>query len=456
MTGRGASDGVYGPELMMRAPRKRAAWRAAFGVAASGMLAVGLAACAAPVADDPGPGFGPAGRDIPLTADTTLVSGLVPRSTTLDALLRGHGVADDAVLSVVNAARDVFDPRRLRALQPFSIERTLEGTIRFFQYEIDGDRFLRITPSRTGSAALTAAVVPIPKTLERATAAGRIDRQTPSLFQSMTGAGEGAELAVALADVFSGEIDFNADLQSGDAYAVAFDKYTREGGASSYGDISAAEFRNDGRVLRAIRFTVPGGKPAYYDEQGRSLRRFFLRSPLKFEPRITSRFSASRRHPVLHTARAHRGVDYGAPTGAPVVAAASGVVMAATYDGTNGRMVRVRHATGYESYYLHLSAFGRGIRSGVRVEQGQTIGLVGATGLATGPHLHYGLTRNGVFVNPLRAHLNQPPGEPIPPAAMAAFTEERDQALARLADLAAGGPPDTDARVAPLVALGGD
>jgi len=130
--------------------------------------------------------------------------------------------------------------------------------------------------------------------------------------------------------------------------------------------------------------------------------------------------------------------------------------VAATYDGTNGRMVRVRHATGYESYYLHLSAFGRGIRSGVRVEQGQTIGLVGATGLATGPHLHYGLTRNGVFVNPLREHLNQPPGEPIPPAAMAAFTEERDQALARLTGLAAAGPRDTDARVAPLVALGGD
>ena len=125
------------------------------GMAASGVLAAGLAACAAPVADDPGPGFGPAGRDIPLTADTTLVSGLVPRSTTLDALLRGHGVADEAALGVVNAAREVFDPRRLRALQPFSLERTLEGTIRFFQYEIDDDRFLRITPSRTGSAALT-------------------------------------------------------------------------------------------------------------------------------------------------------------------------------------------------------------------------------------------------------------------------------------------------------------
>jgi len=371
-------------------------------------------------------------RDIVLAPDTTLISGLVPRSTTLDTLLRGHGVADDAAMGVVSAARQVFDPRRLRAFQPFSIERTVEGALRFFQYEIDDDRFLRVTPSPSGSGVLAATVVPIPKTLEHANAAGRIDADTPSLFQSVAEAGEGAELAVSLAQIFSGEIDFNSDLQPGDGYALAFDKYTREGGQSSYGDISAAEFRNDGRVLRAVRFTVPGGKPGYYDERGRSLRRFFLRSPLKFEPRITSRFSSSRMHPVLHTARAHRGVDYAAPTGAPVVAAASGVVTSATYDGANGRMVRVRHASGYESFYLHLSAFGTGIRAGARVEQGQTVGLVGATGLATGPHLHYGLTRNGAFVNPLREHMNQPPGDPVPASALAAFMAERDHALAQL------------------------
>jgi murein DD-endopeptidase MepM/ murein hydrolase activator NlpD len=371
-------------------------------------------------------------RDIALIPDTTFVSGLVPRSTTLETLLRGHGVADDAAVTVVAAAQQVFDLRRLRALQPFSIERTLEGTLRFFEYEIDGNRFLRIGPSEAGAATLSAEVVPIPKTLERAATAGRIDDETPSLFQSVDASGEGAELAVALAGIFSGEIDFNSDLQPGDAYALAFDKYTREGRPSTYGDITAAEFRNDGRLLRAIRFTVPGGRPAYYDEKGHSLNRFFLRSPLKFEPRVTSRFSTSRRHPVLHTARAHRGVDYAAPTGAPVVAAAAGTVIAATFDRTNGRMVRVRHASGYESYYLHLSAFGSGIRAGGRVDQGQTVGLVGATGLATGPHLHYGLTRNGVFVNPLREHLNQPPGEPVPAIAMAAFNAERDRAVAQL------------------------
>lgn len=175
-----------------------------------------------------------------------------------------------------------------------------------------------------------------------------------------------------------------------------------------------------------------GGRPDYYDEQGRSLRRFFLRSPLKFEPRITSRFSLRRRHPVLHTTRAHRGVDYAASTGDAVVAVASGTVVWSTYDSVNGRMVRLRHASGYESYYLHLSAFAPGIGAGARVSQGDVIGRVGATGLATGPHLHYALKKHGVFVDPLAEHRRMPPGDPVPAPAMAAFRAERDRLLAPL------------------------
>jgi len=264
------------------------------------------------------------------------------------------------------------------------------------------------------------------------TASGNIDDATPSLFQSMAAAGQGADLAIAMAEVFAGEIDFNSDLQPGDRYSVTFERFTREGRPASYGVISAARFENDGRVLHAIRFTVPGGKPGYYDEHGRSLRRFFLRSPLKFVPQVTSGFSARRMHPVLHTARAHRGVDYAAPPGAPVVAVASGRVVSATFDNANGRMVRVRHPSGYESFYLHLSAFAPGIKAGRSIGQGEMIGRVGSTGLATGPHLHYGLQKNGVFVNPLREHRNLPPGEPVPASSMAAFHSERDRALAAL------------------------
>lgn len=376
-------------------------------------------------------------RDVALVGDTTRIKGRIPQRTTLDTLLRGHGVADDAAVGVVHAAARVFDPRRLRSLQPFSLEKTLEGALRLFEYEVDANTFLRVRPADPGGAAWTAELVPIPRTLEHAVTAGRIDRDTPSLFQAMDAAGEADQLAVDLAGIFAGEVDFNSELQPGDGFALAFERLTREGGSTTYGDITAAEFRNDGRVLRAIRFAPPGGRPGYYDEAGRSLRRFFLRSPLKFEPRVTSRYSSSRRHPVLHTARAHRGIDYAAPVGAPVIAAAGGAVVSVTHDGTNGRMVRLRHASGYETRYLHLSAFAAGLRAGARVEQGDTIGFVGSSGLATGPHLHYALTKNGAFVNPLGEQRSLPPEEPLPASALSLFAVVRDEALSRLSHASA-------------------
>ena len=368
-------------------------------------------------------------RDIALAPDTTEIRGLVPRNTTLDGMLRAHGLGTDAVQRLIAASRSVFDPRRLRSTQPFSLVRTLEGAFRRFEYEIDGDRFLRVVD---GGGVVHAEVLPIPKTLEHETASGTIGGDTPSLFQAIEAAGERPELAIALAEIFAGEIDFNTELQPDDEFSVAFERFHREGRPDAYGVITAAEFRNDGRVLRAIRFTPPGGKADYFDEQGRSLRRFFLRSPLKFEPRITSGFSARRMHPVLHTARAHRGVDYAAPTGAPVVAVAAGTVLSTTFDNANGRMVRLRHASGYESNYLHLSAFAPGVRAGVHVSQGELIGRVGATGLATGPHLHYALKKQGAFVNPLREHRNLPPGDPVPAAALDAFHAIRDRGFEQL------------------------
>jgi len=379
--------------------------------------------------------------DIVLTADTTLVRSAVAPNTTLDEMLREHGLAATVVQTVVTTARAVFDPRRLRSAQPFLLERTLEGGLRHFEYEIDADSYLRVMPVAMGAEELRAEVLPIPKTLEHAAAAGTIDDATPSLFEAMEGTGEKAELAMALAQIFAGEIDFNTEVQPGDRFALAFERFVREDRPPTYGAISAAEFQNDGRLIRAVRFTPPGGRSGYFDAQGRSLRRFFLRSPLRFEPRVTSRFSLRRLHPILHATRAHRGVDYGAPTGAPVVAVATGTVVSATYDDANGRMVRLRHPSGYESYYLHLSAFAPAVRRGARVDQGETIGRVGATGLATGPHLHYGLQKNGRWVDPLREHRNMPPGDPVPAAAMEAFRLVRDEALGQLDAATTAGTP---------------
>jgi murein DD-endopeptidase MepM/ murein hydrolase activator NlpD len=377
--------------------------------------------------------------DIRLTADSTRIQGVVPRNTTLDALLRAQGVATGAVQQLISAARPVFDPRRLRSAQPFSVVRTLDGALRLFEYEIDSDNVLRISADVLSPGALRAEIVPIPKTLEHGVVSGTIGGETPSLYQAMDAAGERPELTIAMAEIFAGEIDFNTELQPDDRFAVAFERYVRDGRPNSYGAISAAEFVNEGRVLRAIRFTPPGGKADYFDEQGRSLRRFFLRSPLKFEPRITSRFNPRRRHPVLKTIRAHRGVDYAAPTGAPVVAIAAGTVLSVTTDRVNGRMVKIRHGSGYETNYLHLSAFAAGMRAGRHVSQGELIGRVGSTGLATGPHLHYALKKNGVFVDPVREHRNLPPGDPVPASALEAFYAVRDRALQDLASVSA--PP---------------
>jgi murein DD-endopeptidase MepM/ murein hydrolase activator NlpD len=247
----------------------------------------------------------------------------------------------------------------------------------------------------------------------------------------MEEAGEGADLSLELAGIFEGEIDFNSDVQVGDTFALAFERVYREGEFSAYGAVLAAEFSNGGRVLRAIRYTVPGGKPAYFDEQGRSVKRLFLKSPLKFGAPVSSRYSKARMHPILRIVRPHLGVDYRAPTGSPVVAVANGVVVSAGWSGDSGRLIRLRHPGGYETLYMHLSSIA--VRAGQRVAQGDVIGKVGMTGLATGPHLDYRIRRNGVYVNPLEIHKSLPPGEPVPAGSMAEFRQERDRVLGLLA-----------------------
>jgi murein DD-endopeptidase MepM/ murein hydrolase activator NlpD len=289
------------------------------------------------------------------------------------------------------------------------------------------------------SAGYAAAVEPIDKEISLDAVEGGISRSTPSLTQALDAAGERIDLALQMADIFSGELDFSSELQPGDRFRLVVERQTRDGQFVGYGAIVAAEFVASGRALRAFRFEASGAKPAYYDEQGRSLKRFFLKSPLKFEPRITSRFNSSRRHPILGYTRAHNGVDYAAPTGAPVASVAPGTVMFAGWTGGGGRTVRVRHSNGYESEYLHLSSID--VRAGQHLSQGDVVGKVGATGLATGPHLHYGLRRNGGYVNPILEHRNMPPGEPIPAdelpayaAVRARFVDMLKPAAARLAN----------------------
>jgi murein DD-endopeptidase MepM/ murein hydrolase activator NlpD len=373
--------------------------------------------------------LGRAAHDIVLQSEHVVVSARVTAGATLASLLRARSIAAGDVARLIERAASVFDLRKVRANQPYRIETDLAGAVQKFEYEIDGDKFLRL--SRTHDNDLAAEVLAIPKTRSVERVSGQIDRSATSLVAAVEAAGESIDLTLALADILGGEIDFSTEVQPGDAFAVSVEKQYRDDHLfAGYGSVMAVEFVNAGRRVRAVRFTPEGGAPGYYDERGTSMKRFFLASPLKFQPVITSGFSKSRLHPVLREYRAHLGVDYRAPAGAPVVAVSDGVVLSAGMAGGSGRLVHLRHANGFESEYLHLSSIS--VRAGERVQQGDVIGRVGSSGLATGPHLDYRLKKNGAFVNPVTAHRSMPPADPVPAAEMAAFAAVRDDAFAKL------------------------
>lgn len=407
------------------------------------LLAAWVAAgCAAPAPVAEGGAPEPAG-DIYLAPDARTSSASIPRDATLETLLRGHGLGPGDVLAVAGAMRPIFSPRRLRAGQPYQLVVGLDGALRRFVYEIDVDRYLEVVAGTAGGGALDARVVPYEQETALVALSAAIDADHPSLIAALDAAGERVGLAVGLADVLSGEVDFNTDLRVGDRLELLFEQKLREGRPVGYGNVVAAALHNDGRVVRALRFVDPDGKAGYYDSEGRSLRRMFLKSPLPFTPVVTSGFSRNRLHPVHRIYRAHLGVDYRAATGTPVVAVADGRVVSAGFSGESGRMVRLRHTGGYETYYLHLSALGPGIRAGVRVTQGRLIGKVGMTGTATAPHLDYRVRRNGAFVNPQTVHRNMPPGDPIDARYLEAFQLARARAEWQLGAL--------DARPTPAV-----
>jgi murein DD-endopeptidase MepM/ murein hydrolase activator NlpD len=373
------------------------------------------------------PAPSPSRADILLPVESQIIEAVVPRQATLETLLRDHELPRQLVQAAIVSARSVFNPRQLRAERPYRLVMSLDGFLREFEYQIDSDRFLRIVSrDRSAPEKLDAEILPYDKAIEVVAIHGAIDADHSSLIAAMDATGERVQLAISLAEIFSGQIDFENDLQPGDSFEVLFETTKYQGAFAGYGDILGARLVNEGKEHQAYRWVNPAtDKAGYYDENGRSLKRFVLASPLRFTPRVTSGFSRRRMHPVHRTVRAHLGVDYAAATGTPVVAVASGTVISAGWAGGGGRQVRIRHAAGLESYYLHLSAFAKGIRAGAHVEQGQLIGRVGATGTATGPHLDYRLRRNGVFVDPRREHARQPPGEPIPASSLADFAAAR-------------------------------
>ena len=250
--------------------------------------------------------------------------------------------------------------------------------------------------SRDPDAGLKADVLQNPLEMRMRTVRGVIDS---SLFEAVAAAGAHDQTAVALADIFGWDIDFVLDVRQGDAFVVTYPEIYRDGVYVRDGPIQAAEFVNNGRDFRAVRYTDPDGGSHYYTPEGKSLHKAFLRTPVEFT-RVSSRFNSARYHPILNLIRAHKGVDYAAPMGTPVRAAGDGRIRFAGRKGGYGNVVEIEHSSSVVTVYGHLSRFARGTRVGAHVTQGVVIAYVGMTGLATGPHLHYEYRVNGVFKNP--------------------------------------------------------
>jgi len=328
----------------------------------------------------------------------------VPAGENFAAALKKFGLSAEEAASASAAAQQAFNLRQVRAGNTITVGRSVEGVLREIDYKIDADRMLKIVPDERG---FTAQVKEIPSKVEIAAVSGRIE---DSLFNAVEDAGESAELAMRLAQIFGYDLDFYTDPRKNDAFRILLEKKKYVNGQmAGYGKIYAAEYENAGKKYQALLFRDPLGRPGYYAADGKSLQKAFLRSPLKFGAPVTSHFSRVRFHPILKIYRPHLGTDYAAPIGTPVQTIGSGRVVFAGRKSGEGNMVQIAHANGYETMYLHLSRMY--VRTGEHVEIAKTIGLVGNTGLATGPHLDFRILQKGQYKNFER--LGLPPSDPV-------------------------------------------
>jgi murein DD-endopeptidase MepM/ murein hydrolase activator NlpD len=332
---------------------------------------------------------------------------------TLASVLSDLGLPDEQGYAATRAAAELTDLRRLRSGDSYAV---------FFERDVPVSLHLPVRDE--GRVELTlesgewqASFREYTRSLELQAVRGTLEGY---LEGSIRRAGGDAGVAYLMSDVLQWDLDFNRDLQAGDSFEVLYERVYLDGEFHDLGRVLALTYESGDRRLTAYQY---GDDSSYYDAEGRPLQKMFLRSPLRYS-RVTSSFSARRFHPVLKTYRPHYGVDYGAPAGTPVRVTASGVVRSAAWENGGGRTVRVRHANGYMSAYLHLSGFAKGITSGARVSQGQVVGYVGATGLATAPHLDYRVQLAGRWINPLS--LQNDPAPPIAEEELPDFYAWRD------------------------------
>ncbi len=349
---------------------------------------------------------------------------------TISQLMERTRLDVGAAQAMLAELQRVQDPRRSRpGLVVEYRTATRDGSVRTMGTRLDADRSLDFARGREG---WTAEVREVPVRPDTAVLAGRVRM---SLYQALMDAegdiprDERGRVVDLLADrIFAWKIDFSRDLKPGDSFRILYERMVRPDGTARSGKVLAVEFDLGGRRHDAFLFTADGADD-YYDSEGESLRRAFLRAPLEFR-RISSAYSTGRFHPILQRVRAHTGIDYAAASGTPIRAVGDGTVTRAGWGGGYGNVVEIRHQRGYSSRYAHMRGFAAGVRSGTRVKQGDLIGYVGTTGLSTGPHLHYEFHVNGRAVNPTSVRYLT--GDPVPGAARTRFRALRDQRIASM------------------------
>jgi murein DD-endopeptidase MepM/ murein hydrolase activator NlpD len=367
-------------------------------------------------------------NQVPAAQELTIerFEGEIRKNMTLSDLMASHNLSEEMIYQLMVVTKPIYNLKKLIVGNRFELEKLPDGTLKSFSYAVDPHKYVEVALTDEG---YKAEMKPFEFETHQEMISGRI---RGSLFQTMNELAEGDQLALDMAETFSYDIDFNKELRSGDHFRLAVEKHYQDGKFVKYGKILAAEFSNKGKAYSAFYFTDSEGRSGYYDAQGRSLQRPLLKSPIKLS-RISATFSRRRFHPLLGVFRPHLGVDYAASVGTPVYAAGSGRVEFAGWKSGFGKFIQVNHGSEYSTMYGHLSRFALGIRKGAVVKQGQAIGYVGATGLATGPHLDYRITRRGVFVNPLSIKFQ--PSVPLRPEYLMAFEADKQRWQYQLARL---------------------
>lgn len=362
------------------------------------------------------------------------------RGQTLGELLEG-AVDGTEQFGLLLAFQEQASPRRMREGTEITFRyRPEDGWLRGLDVAMSRDQTVRL---RRGPTGWTSSTIVTPTFVDTLLAVGTVES---SLWTAVMGnddlagmrRGDRAAIIDHLDRVFQWQLDFSRQIRVGDTYRFAFERVARPDGSMRSGRLLAAEFENAGTAYHAIYFDPNGdGDGSYFDLDGKSVRRAFLLKPLEFR-RISSRFSAGRLHPILNRMRAHRGIDYAADAGTPIMATADGVVIHRGPKGQLGNAIEIQHPNGFLTRYGHMSGFRRGITVGTRVHQGEIIGYVGMTGLATGPHLHYEMLRRGTRMDPLSVDL--PEGDPVPADAQVRWLDDLSARVALLESIPGAGP----------------